>query len=218
MSKSKNDTIGAVVCALAGMNPKYVGLMSDVANRLNQPNGDATAWHALISNVIKQGLPKPEPKSITRLISDHFYLTLPPTTGKRTIAQAGDVFTGGIDSHFTSRGLDLPGVQTEVTRIAVHEIVRNGKFKDIFADLTQWFTQDQVITFVECYAKWLRLNGWGILLPFAVSEERFVADVHRYSDKATVVQLYRLEEDFVWGAADLRRVVLPQLTTSVTQA
>ncbi len=44
---------------MAGMNPKFVGLVSDVANRLNQQGLEAAAWHVHITNTIQQGLPKP---------------------------------------------------------------------------------------------------------------------------------------------------------------
>ena len=58
---SKNDTIGATVCAMAGMNPKFVKLVRDVANRLSGPDTEASAWFEYINQAIQQGLPVPAP-------------------------------------------------------------------------------------------------------------------------------------------------------------
>lgn len=156
---------------------------------------------------------------ITRLISGGEKLILPVTTGARTIAKAKHVFTGRIDRDFsnTNWGLDVSGVPTGVMCIAVHEMVRDGNFKDIFTGLTQWFTQEQVIIFSEYYANWLHPNGNETFLPFMVGEKRFVARVRRPVDEGGLyVFVSRFAFGGVWSAEPHYRVVIPQLTSSVT--
>ena len=176
--------------------------------------GTSGALDMVVGQLLISPIVKPEP--ITRLISGDYDLVLLDTTGKRTIAKAGNVFSGGIDRDFINWGLDVSGVPTGVTRIAVHEMVRDGAFKDIFADITLWFTQEQVIAFVERHANWLHPNGWATFLPFIVGKECFVACVIRYSDGRPNVYVYRSAYDHVWYAEYRYRVVVPQLTTSAT--
>lgn len=51
---SKNGMIGAVVCALSGMETKYISVIEDAVNRLNSKN--AEAWRAQLINVFQKGL------------------------------------------------------------------------------------------------------------------------------------------------------------------
>ena len=53
---SKNGMIGAVACALAGMQTKHVGIVEDVANRLN--GKDAEIYHSRFAKALREKLPK----------------------------------------------------------------------------------------------------------------------------------------------------------------
>ena len=51
---SKNGMIGAIACALSGMETKYIGVIEDAVNRLNSKN--AEEWRAQLVNVFQKGL------------------------------------------------------------------------------------------------------------------------------------------------------------------
>lgn len=53
---SKNELIGAITCALPGMDPKNLRLVRDASNRLN--GEDASLWHPPLAKVLRVGLPK----------------------------------------------------------------------------------------------------------------------------------------------------------------
>lgn len=48
-----------VVRALVGVEPNYLGVVRDIANRLN--SADALRWHNRFTNVLQEGLPELEP-------------------------------------------------------------------------------------------------------------------------------------------------------------
>lgn len=62
---SKNGMIGAIACALSGMETKYIGVIEDAVNRLNSKN--AEAWRTQLVNVFQNGLPQTETDSIIRV-------------------------------------------------------------------------------------------------------------------------------------------------------
>ncbi len=183
-----------------------------IAAALN-PMADFSNMPAILKLLGLDARPVPvAPKPHLRLLSGDNVLMLPATDGLRSIALAKRTFPGHIDSGFTA--LDVLSASTGVTRIAVHELVRNSTFKDMFAGVTNFFNQDQVIAFVEHHAKWLHPKGWATFLPFTVGTEFFVADVYRYSDERLGVYVYPFASGNVWFAENRYRVVLPQLDAS----
>ncbi|MEK7118452.1 MAG: hypothetical protein AAB869_02470 [Patescibacteria group bacterium] len=148
-------------------------------------------------------------------------IVLTATSGTRTIAEARHVFTGFLDSNFTNWGLDVPAKPTSTTPVAVHEMLNDASFKDIFGDFSQnlddlCFTQDQIVSFVENHHAQLRGNGYATLFLFKVGGEYFVAFVSRGSGGRLSVGVCRFSYGNVWYAGLRHRVVVPQLGTSVT--
>ena len=151
-----------------------------------------------------------------KLISGAETLELDPTDGIKTLAQAADVFTGHLDSDFKNYGCNVKGEPTGKTKVAVHEMIKNGNFKQIFGGLGNdldklVFQQDQIIQFVQKYRQWLRTEGWATFFPFKVGDEFFVAYVNLYSDGRLRADVYRFSDDDVWDAESRNRVVVPQL-------
>ena len=170
-------------------------------------------------------VPKPKPVSLPepflRSISEGKKITVPACTRLRVIAHAEDVFTWGIDGDFVRWNLDVPSVATPATDVEVHELIRDGKFEDIYGstgvDLDKLvLTQDQVISFVETHKKWLRKDGNGTFFLFKEEvdgvEQFFVAIVHVASGLGPSAHVRRLSLGFVWSGDDGRRFVFPQLT------
>jgi hypothetical protein len=62
-------------------------------------------------------------------------LTLAPTKGKATLAKAKKVFTGWLGSDFKNWGTDVSGIDTDETKVDVHEMTRDGNYKTLFGSL-----------------------------------------------------------------------------------
>lgn len=147
-------------------------------------------------------------------------ISIPATTGKRTIAKADKVFTGYIDADFVNYGCDVEGAPALEIQTDVYELVENGDFRKIFGSFglnldLLCLTQDQIIAWVENNRKWLRTGGYGTFFLFKENGEFFVAYVFVGVVGALGVRVFRLSGDSVWDAGGGRRVVLPQLTPSV---
>ena len=150
-------------------------------------------------------------------ISSSEPLTLDPTDGTETIAQATDLFTGYIDSDFRNWGCDVKSEPTKTTQVFVHEMIKDGTFAQIFNGMSDdlnslCLTQSQIIQFVKKHRKWLRTDGYGTFFLFKVGEEFFVAYVSFYSGGRLEVRVARFSYGRVWYAALRRRIVVPQLT------
>ncbi len=156
-----------------------------------------------------------------RLISGEETLTLDPTDGTETLANAGDFFTGWLDPDFENYGTNVPGSATPKMNIAVYELIENGNFREVFGSLANdpgilCLGQGQIIQFVEKFSKWLHPDGRVTLMPFKVKfedghEELFVADVFRSSGGRVEADVGRFSDGYVWDAEDRHRVVVPQL-------
>lgn len=156
---------------------------------------------------------------IVKLISGAETLELEPTDGKETMARAGDLFTGYLDSDFKSYGTDVKGKPTEKTNVHVHEMIKNGTFAQIFGGLSGnldelCLSQAQIIQFVKKHRKWLRADGYATFFMFKVGDEFFVASVHVIAD-GLEVGVDRFEDGHVWYAKYRLRVVVPQLALCV---
>ena len=154
--------------------------------------------------------------SYLKLISDGHVLSLPATNGKRTIAQADDVFTGYIDPDFMNWGLDVKQVPTPTMPVKVFEHVRDGTFVNIFDSVGRSYdsmahTQNKIVVFCEKYRDWLRTEGYSTFFLFKEDEKFFVADVRFDDARRIYVIVENLSNDYVWYAKYRFRFVLPQL-------
>lgn len=141
---------------------------------------------------------------------------LKATDGKRTIVRARKMFPGYFDDDYVNWGTDVPDQPTGETPFEVLELVKNGKFAQIFGafgrplDELCW-SQDQIISFVEDHADLLHPKGWATFFLFKVGDEFFVACVGRSGGGQLGARARRLSDDDVWGAGGRYRFVVPQL-------
>jgi hypothetical protein len=159
---------------------------------------------------------------LRRLFEDET-IVIEPTDGMRTIAQAKNVFTNGIDPDFVNWGLNNPGQATEEMVATVFEMVKDGTFENVFGSLNlpleqSCFTQSQIIDFVVNHKDKLRQDGYGTFFLFkkdqnlpATPDNLFVASVYVRSD-GLYVHVGRFSCDRVWHAGCRHRFVFPQLT------
>lgn len=133
-------------------------------------------------------------------------LTLAPT-GKDYIAEAKDVFKSYIDSDFKHLNLDKESEARPETKLAVYELVKDAKFKDIFTgDLDKiCLTQSQIIEFCKNH-KELLSDSWTLFL-FKENDKFFVARV-LFDDDGLGVNVNEFANDHVWSAGYRRRVVV----------
>ena len=166
----------------------------------------------------RNSFPKEDDKTTShlKLISSGTFLTLPATDGTRTIAQAADVFTGGIDNDFKLWKLDVPSTPTKPMSVKVWEQTTEGMFADIFASTGQpndalCIPQNQILSFAATYPEWLRKDGFGTFFMFKENEKFFVAEVYFDDARRLCVRVDPLSRGDVWGAEYRSRFVLPQL-------
>jgi len=150
-----------------------------------------------------------------KLISGAEVLTLDPTDSKETIAKASDLFTGYLDSDFKNYGTNVPSSPTGKTEVAVHEMIKDGTFVQIFGGMSDdlnslCLTQPQIIQFVKKHRKWLRTDGYGTFFLFKVGDEFFVAYVGVGAVGRLGVYAFRLSLGDVWHAEARLRLVVPR--------
>jgi hypothetical protein len=164
---------------------------------------------------------------ILRLISGGKKITLKKTDGKRTLAQASDVFKAGLDGDFKNYGTDVAGSPKGETDVEVHEMMKDGDFTRIFgsfdADLEKLcLEQDQIIDFCVDHRDWLRTEGYATFFLFKVvfdkgtKKERTEFFVARVSVYVRELDAYvrRFSDDCVWDGEYRPRIVVPQLAPS----
>jgi hypothetical protein len=148
-----------------------------------------------------------------KLISGAVVLEIEETDGKETIAEASDTFTGGIYGLTKHEG--HKAVPTKKTRVQVYEMIKNGKYAEVFGGLSNdlnslCFSESQIIQFVKKHRKWLRDESYGTFFLYKKGGEFFVARVGLgYS--APGVGVRPLSDAYVWRAEYRHRVVVPQL-------
>lgn len=142
-------------------------------------------------------------------------VTLAPTQGNVTLAQAENVFTGWIDDDFKEWGTNIPGKDTDEAMVDVYEMIRNGTFKTLFESLgaprNLCLTQGQIVEFCRNHRNLLRQEGYGTFFLFEVNGNLFVARVG-VGDGRLRARAYRLGYDRVWGADGHHRLVVKQQT------
>ena len=155
-----------------------------------------------------------------RLISSAESIVIPATNDVRSIAERKDLFPGWIDPDFKNWKLGLQQVPTEATPVQVLEMVKDGKFADIYAIPNRsfeslCFTQSQIALFVATHKGWLHTGGYGTFFLFKKEVEGkdkfFVADVNFDGSGLLRVYVHSVSHDNVWHAEFLHRFVIPQL-------
>lgn len=142
--------------------------------------------------------------------------TIAPTAGVNTLAQAGDVFTGYIDSDFKNWKTDAAGVDTKETTVDIYEMKKDGDYHTLFGSLSTnprslCSTQGQIKEFCRTSRHLLRQDGYGTFFLFEVNGELFVALV-RVSVGKLEVYARRFDLGHVWRAGNRPRLVVPQQT------
>ena len=225
LEMSKEDILGSVIRALVNVPTEFLGIVKDFIHKIT--GVDSGIWIAQGKLFLQQKpcwIPKVT-QSILNLISGGKKIVVRATSGKRTIAQAKDVFTWGIDSDFTNWDLDVPGEAKPETPVEIHEMTEDAVFKTIFESLGRnldelCLTQDQIIVFVEDNKKWLRKDGYATFFLFTPRDEPinadksnlFVANVRLASDERLYALVHRFSIDRVWNGGHRHRVVVPQQT------
>jgi hypothetical protein len=156
-----------------------------------------------------------QPSGILHRLNDE-PIIIPACDGKRTLAQATDVFRGWLDPDFKNWRTDKPGKATPETPTDVYELRRNATFEQMFGSLTDEprklvFEQDQIIEFVLTHPNWLHPQGWVTFFLFEVDGNLLVARAYRYSDAGLKARVRHFEDDDVCDAGDRDRLIAPQL-------
>jgi len=166
-----------------------------------------------------------EENLILRLLHGAESLELKASDGSRLIYQSADSFSF-LDENFVKLGLTKKGIATAETKVQVREMVSNGDFITIFKSLSgSWdqkcLTQNQIIDFCEQLPEWLRQDGYATFFLCKINDKKKVDEKNPQKNLVVVyvrvnadglhVYVNRLENDRVWSASDLRRVVAPQL-------
>ena len=197
---------------------KLAGLQIDLLQKMR--NGNISMDHleyflninfsereALLSRV-------PEKEVYLKLLSGAETLFLDECDGQQTVTNSKNVFYS-IDNDFKNYGANEKGIATKKMAVEVHELVKNGKFTQIFGSLNSdldklCLTQDQILNFIKNHKNWLRKDGYGTFFLFKSNGKFFVADVDVVSGGLRVLVCH-FGIDYVWSAEDRYRFVVPQL-------
>lgn len=149
--------------------------------------------------------------------SDHLrYLqtvTLAPTKGDVTLAEAGDVFTRYLDPDFENWGTNVHGEDTEETSVDVYEMKQKGNYQTLFSSLgdpqTLCLTQAQIKEFFRSHYGLLRQQAYATFCLFEVKGRLFVTDVDLVSGNLKL-RISHFALDHVWHSDRRHRVVVKQ--------
>ena len=195
---------------------RLAGLIADMMHKVQ--HGGITCDHIALFNQGKNPYPKEDNKTTShlKLISGGHVLSLPATDGKRTIAQAGDLFTGYIDPDYVNWGLDVSQASVPAMSVDVFEQTLDGTFANIFDGVGRSYdsmahTQNQIVVFCEKHRDWLPTEGYGTFFLFKEDRKFFVAKVRFDDARRLYVDVHPLSDDDVWNARFRYRFVLPQL-------
>ncbi len=194
---------------------EVAGVLNDLNTKLASENGEH--FFEELKKLLRGEFVMERDECVyTRLISGSDVI-LDPTDGKETMAKAGDLFTSYLDSDFENYGTDVPSSPTGKMRFAVHEMIKDGTFAQIFSSMSDdlnslCLTQPQIIQFVKNHRIWLHTDDPGTFFLFKGGDEFFVAYVRVDDAGGIKAYVHRLSHDRVWGAEHRRRVVVPQET------
>jgi len=150
------------------------------------------------------------------LISGGVSLTVDAVDGTEILADAKDVFSGGIDSDFINWEADEPDRSTVETPVDVYEMTQDATFSQMFGDLSSdvrrlCLTQHQIKNFVKKHRSWLRTEGYATFFLFESKGYFFVAVVLFDSRGGLFVRVLQFEDSHVWDAGIRHRLVVPRL-------
>ena len=148
-------------------------------------------------------------------------LTIAPTKGSVTIAEAMEVF-GYLDPDFQKWGTNQAGADTEATPVDVLEMSKDGTCKKLFGSFgsdvrSLCLSQPQIVEFCRSHREHLEQDGSGTFFLFAVKRKNeeeydlFVAYVLVNGGRLTAV-VFHFAHDDVWHADYRRRLVVRQQT------
>ena len=151
-----------------------------------------------------------------KLISGERTIVISATSGLETLANAQDVFTGGIDPNFKKWGCDVLDKPTAEQPVKVYEMVVDGNFRKIFSGFGEnldrlCLTQHQIKAFARDHRDELRVNQNANLSLFKVGTEFFVSNVRMLFCGDLKDDAYQFSDTYVWDAEYRHRVVVPQL-------
>lgn len=142
-------------------------------------------------------------------------VTLAPTKGDVTLAEAAEIFIGWLDGDFKEWGTNVPGEDTTEAVVNVHEMTRDGTFKTLFESIGDphqlALSQGQIVEFCRNHRDSLRQEGYGTFFLFGVNGELFVADVS-VGAGGLGAYVHRFDDDGFWNADDRHRLVVKQQT------
>jgi len=149
------------------------------------------------------------------LISGGVSLTVDAVDGTEILADAKDVFPGGIDSNFINWGADEPGRSTAETPVDVYEMTKDSTYSKMFGSLSDdvqkiCFTQAQIKNFAKRNYEWFRTDSYGTFFLFESNGYFFVALVSFDSLGGLRVDVGRFGSSIVWRAGS-HRLVVPRL-------
>jgi hypothetical protein len=209
------DMLSVLIRKIVDLPLEMLGVLCDLSKELSGEAGQE--WLAELKNFLRKencwtGIVA---KPILRLISGDYPLTIDAVDGTEILADAKDVFVGGIDPDFKNWGADEIGNPTAETPIDVHEMTKDATFSQMFGELNTdvrklCFTQAQIKNFVKKYRDWLRADGYATFFLLKSKGNFFVADVVD-SDGELFVNRRQLDDPGVWAAGYRRRVVVPRL-------
>jgi hypothetical protein len=220
----KESMLGKIVKLVMMVPDQFLGTLVDLLEKLS--GQDAGEWSKELKKFLRKEecwgkerakvvQPKRYPSPYPRLLTPE-PLTLTPTDGSQAIAKASKLFTGYLDPDFENWGTNVSSQPTKETKVEVHELIKDGRFADIFSGLSTnldnlCLTQPQIIQFVEKHKQWLRADGYGTFFLFKANGEFFVALVDVCSAGRLIVLVGRFVNVDVWSAGGRGRFVLPQL-------
>jgi len=195
---------------------------NELFRQINQDNGYPFNFENLMIHLQNGTEGRFDGNPILQLLSKGESIIIDACDGTETLANAKNVFKSGIDSDFKNWKLDNAGKITAETAMAVHKIVKDATFAQMFGsfgtDLEKLcLTQHQIKVFCKKHPNWLRTEGYATFFLFkkddnkpATLDNLFVAYVDVTSD-GLCVDVYEFSYGNVWHAKFAHRVVVPQL-------
>ena len=157
-------------------------------------------------------------RDITKSLLRHEGLRIGAVDGLKTIAQAADIFPGGINRHFADREFSFPSEPREEMMIDVRALLCDGLLRDIFGGINTeldllCLTQAQIIECVNTYGDEFRFGERFTLFLFMAGRGFFVSLVHPTCPKNInlAINLDRLDFDKKKFKAKRCQVVVPMM-------
>lgn len=212
----KKDMLGTAVRKIVDLPLEMIGAICDLVEKLLGEAGQK--WLAELKKFLRKencwtGIVV---ETFLKCISTNESLILDAVDGTEVLADAKDVFNGGIDSDFKNWDADEPGQPTAETAVEVYEMEKDATFSQMFGELNAdtrklCLSQSQIKNFVKKYRRRLRMGGYATFFLFESNGNFFVADVSVYSDGSRSVRVAQFEHSDVWDAGARRRLVVPKL-------